>query len=187
MTTNETPSPSKTTAANPVPSLNLTPTSSNRNTQDLLARQAEYADLCHKVAVGMLFAAPVIIALPPRKLDIYTVGLGFAWVYCLNRVTKSYGTDLMHVIGGKRLEEREAKKGDGGMVGWRGESVYKQHREREEEGKGIGEMIMESVWQQKDKRKLAPEEEEEEGLPLRERLARHERLERAREEAGEGK
>jgi len=179
MTINETSSPS------------TPPPSPDRNTQDLLARQADYADLCHKIAVGMLFVAPAIIALPPRKLDVYTVGLGFAWVYCLNRVTKSHGADLMHAIGGKRVEEeREAKKGDGGMVGWRGESVYKQHREREEEGKGIGEMIVESVWdvwQQKDKRKLAPEEEEEEDLPLRERFARHERLKREREEAEEGK
>jgi len=140
----------------------------------------------HKVALGVLFVVPILIALPPRKIDPYTFGLGIAWVFCLNEVTKYHGTTLLDSL----RQEQKASLSDKEAVaelakGWKGECVYGQHREREEEGKGIGEMIMEScwdVWQQRDKRRLTPEQEAEEDLPLAERVKKFEREARERKE-----
>jgi len=109
-----------------------------------------------------------------------------AWVFCLNEVTKYHGTTLLDSL----RQEQKASLSDKEAVaelakGWKGECVYGQHRGREEEGKGIGEMIMEScwdVWQQRDKRRLTPEQEAEEDLPLAERVKKFEREARERKE-----
>ncbi|KAI5806969.1 hypothetical protein EDC01DRAFT_637659 [Geopyxis carbonaria] len=154
---------------------------------DVLAQQQDYMTLRYRVALGMLAVAPALIALPPRKLDVFSFGLAGCWVYSLNEVVRqTRGQNLAYALGGERRVEAAKKSGAAaGLGGWRGDDVIRQHKEREEEGKGIGEMIGESVWdvwQQRDKRKLTPEEEEEEERPLRERLERYERLEKERRE-----
>jgi hypothetical protein len=139
---------------------------------DMINLQDDYLKLRRNVALGMLVVAPALIALPPRKLDLFTFGLGFTWVVCLNEVLKPRGTDLAHVLVGR--EKKPAGTEEVGInKDWKGHDVYKQFREKEEEGKGIREMIMESVWevwQQKDKRQLTPEQEDEEDRPLKERF-----------------
>ncbi|KAF8534269.1 hypothetical protein BDD12DRAFT_690880, partial [Trichophaea hybrida] len=118
-----------------------------------LAQQNEYYELQQRVALGVLIVAPILIALPPRKIDPYTFGLGVAWVFCLNEVTKYRGTTLLGSLRNRKTQSVGEIKAEADN-GWKGESVFGQYREREEEGKGIGEMIMVScwdVWQQRDK------------------------------------
>ncbi|KAI5843762.1 hypothetical protein BZA05DRAFT_410587 [Tricharina praecox] len=159
---------------------------------ELLERQNDYLALRHNVAMGMLIVAPALIALPPRKLDIYTAGLAFTWVFCLNEVTKHHfnGAGILRVIVGKRegeLEEQQRKEKEL-TTGWRGEDVHataKFFKEREEEGLGIGEIIKESVWdvwQQRGSRKITPEEEADEELPLKERVLKYEKEIREKKE-----
>ncbi|KAI5812631.1 hypothetical protein BZA77DRAFT_323692 [Pyronema omphalodes] len=155
--------------------------------EQLLARQAEYQDLQYKVALGMVVLGPILVALPPRKLDHYTFGLGLVWLYTLNEVSKHHGgkTIMERVFNLNSQKENEKPLDQDIKKGWLGESVFAQYREREEEGKGIAEMIMESVWdvwQQRDKRSLTREQEEEEELPLRERIKKvQEEREKVRE------
>jgi len=90
---------------------------------DMLERQNDYLALRHNVAFGMLFVAPAIIALPPRKLDIYTVSLAFTWVFCLNEVMKHHfnGAGTLRFIAGKREGTEEQRRKEEGLVtGWRG-------------------------------------------------------------------
>lgn len=48
----------------------------------------DYATFIHTTSLALLFLAPVLIALPPRKLDLYTVALGGAFVLSANQLTK---------------------------------------------------------------------------------------------------
>lgn len=112
------------------------------------------------------------------------------WLYTLNEVSKHHGgkTIVERVFApSSATQEKERSLEQEIKKGWLGESVFAQYREREEEGKGIGEMIMESVWdvwQQRDKRSLTREQEEEEEMPLRERVKKvQEEREKVRERA----
>lgn len=40
----------------------------------------DYNKFLNTVSLGTLFVAPILIALPPRKLDFYTFSLGGAWM-----------------------------------------------------------------------------------------------------------
>jgi hypothetical protein len=40
----------------------------------------DYNKFLNTVSLGTLFVAPILIALPPRKLDFYTFSLGGAWI-----------------------------------------------------------------------------------------------------------
>ena len=44
-------------------------------------------DLQSKASIALCVACPVIIALPPRKIDFYTFGLVAIWVFSANRVS----------------------------------------------------------------------------------------------------
>ena len=156
---------------------------------ELLQQQNEYTDLRYKVALGLAVACPLMMLLPPRKLDLYTFGLGATLVFSLNEIAKHRGTDLLHVLAGGSKQARQTDdvaRGEKLASAWKGESVYGQHRRREDDGMGIKDMILESVWdvwQQRDKRTRTPEEEEEEEeMPLGERVKKH-TLERERKKA----
>ena len=47
-----------------------------------------YARTVHNVAVGALIACPVLALIPPRKLDIYTIGLIGTTAYSANYLTR---------------------------------------------------------------------------------------------------
>ncbi|KAA8648180.1 hypothetical protein EYZ11_000544 [Aspergillus tanneri] len=57
--------------------------------KDLQARrEADYERFKHYAAMTFLVASPVLIALPPRKLDPLTVLLSTAWCVSANHVTR---------------------------------------------------------------------------------------------------
>ncbi|KAK2745417.1 hypothetical protein FQN57_003760 [Myotisia sp. PD_48] len=69
--------------------------------QATLARDAEYQLFKHYTALTFLVAAPIIIALPPRKLDLYTISLGTAFFFSANHLTvERTGTGLLTHVGG---------------------------------------------------------------------------------------
>ena len=152
---------------NPHP-VNPTPTS-----QDLLDSQARYKALRYRTSLGILVVAPALILLPPRKMDIFTFGLGASWVYCLGEVADQHGRDPWR--GFKRYEQLEKEKLESRGTGrvaevngrlvnasgrWKGEKVVRdvQPKEEEEEGKSISAIIMQQVWdvwEQKDRNQEA--------------------------------
>ncbi|EER42057.1 conserved hypothetical protein [Histoplasma capsulatum H143] len=50
-------------------------------------RKADYEKFKNFAAYTFLFASPVFIALPPRKLDFYTFSLGAAFLVSANRIS----------------------------------------------------------------------------------------------------
>jgi hypothetical protein len=53
-------------------------------------QQAQYRQLLHYTSLGALFVCPLIIALPPRKFDLYTIGLFVATGVGANQVAREY-------------------------------------------------------------------------------------------------
>jgi hypothetical protein len=51
------------------------------------AMTKSYATFLHNTSLTMLFLAPALMALPPRKLDLYTVVLGASFVASANHLT----------------------------------------------------------------------------------------------------
>ncbi|MCJ1478883.1 hypothetical protein MMC13_007567 [Lambiella insularis] len=47
----------------------------------------DFASATHTLSLTLLLAAPLLIALPPRKLDLYTFSLAGAWLVSANHVT----------------------------------------------------------------------------------------------------
>ena len=126
----------------------------------MLFRSARYATLRYRTSLGILIVAPALILLPPRKMDIFTFGLGASWVYCLGEVADQHGRDPWR--GFKRYERFNKGKvaevnGEVVKVGeWKGERIVRdvQPKGEEEEGKSISGIILQQVWdvwEQKDK------------------------------------
>ena len=64
---------------------------SNPHDPTLAQREAmtnSYNAFLHNTSLTMLFLAPALIALPPRKLDLYTVALAGSFVASANHLTK---------------------------------------------------------------------------------------------------
>jgi hypothetical protein len=56
--------------------------------------------LKRNLAIGLLIACPILIALPPRKLDVYTFGLGATTFISLNHLQKhTTGRSFLNRIG----------------------------------------------------------------------------------------
>lgn len=81
------------------------PTDSNTSTSDVAARRyADYLRFKHYAAWTFVVASPVLIALPPRKLDLYTVALSSAFVVSANHLYRErYGRGILDGLG-RRLE-----------------------------------------------------------------------------------
>ncbi|PUU83535.1 hypothetical protein B9Z19DRAFT_1098598 [Tuber borchii] len=159
--------PTQTDAARPaVTDENPPPANPAPTSQDPLDNQARYAMLRYRTSLGILVAAPALILLPPRKMDIFTFGLGASWVYCLGEVADQHGRDPWR--GFKRYEQLNKGKAEGRVAGtngelvkageWKGEKIVRDVRpkeeEQEEEGKSISGIIMQQVWdvwEQKDR------------------------------------
>ncbi len=50
------------------------------------SEQERYERIKYNFSLGLLVVCPLIIALPPRKLDFYTFGLGMCWVFAADQV-----------------------------------------------------------------------------------------------------
>lgn len=63
------------------------------------SEQDQYARLKHNISLGLLVTCPILIALPPRKLDFYTFGLSTFWLLSLNQITteRSGRSILQHI------------------------------------------------------------------------------------------
>ncbi|RPA91897.1 hypothetical protein L873DRAFT_1848071 [Choiromyces venosus 120613-1] len=132
--------------------------------QTLLDNQARYKSLRYKASLGVLVIAPALILLPPRKMDLFTFGLGASWLYCLGEFADQHGRDpwrgfkrykqlerekLESAAAGRTSHKGKVVEVNGELVkvgGWKGEKIVRDVRPREEEGKSISEIIMEQVW-----------------------------------------
>ncbi|KAF2817730.1 uncharacterized protein BDZ99DRAFT_368329, partial [Mytilinidion resinicola] len=120
-------------------------------------RAAQFAALTHTLSWTLLFACPAIAALPPRKLDIYTFGLGAVWLTSASHIT--------HQRTGQGIWKNVASKvgAPGELPTERAREVKARLRAQEEvrrEGvRGLGEMdrgegkgkgVLERVWMGKE-------------------------------------
>jgi hypothetical protein len=65
-------------------------------------RNAQYRDLIKYTSIGALFICPLIIALPPRKLDAYTLVLLSCTAVGANQVSREYtGESILERMGGR--------------------------------------------------------------------------------------
>ncbi|KAF8421000.1 hypothetical protein EV426DRAFT_224445 [Tirmania nivea] len=62
------------------------PSPTNTTNADLARRHAQYARIRYNASLGLLLACPLVLALPPRKLNVYSFGLGLVWLYSLDEV-----------------------------------------------------------------------------------------------------
>jgi hypothetical protein len=96
----------------------------------------------HNVSLGALIACPIIILLPPRKLDIYTLALLSGMFAGGNQLSKEYtGTSMLQRFG-NRLESVSGRelppKAQEMQIRLREEKVRRE--EALAGGRGIGEM-----------------------------------------------
>ncbi|KXT07282.1 hypothetical protein AC578_2435 [Pseudocercospora eumusae] len=125
-----------------------------------------YAKTLHNAAIATLVACPILALLPPRKLDMYTIGLvgltGFSANYLVRessgrsiwqQITRQQrqpfsqpeSTSSPSIIGELQRESRN-EAGPGYAQG-----SWKAQRQQEikddvEEGKSYGDMISEQIW-----------------------------------------
>lgn len=146
-----------------------------------------YRTFQHYTALGFLFGAPVLIALPPRKLDFYTFALGSSWALSANHLYKERQRERQRSpFGGLQQHAAEASEAEvgGGGKKTRYEMVQEQLRREkrhrrllegpldgnEEEESGDGRPLsgiqkgLEKVWMGNEKpgwkeRRLAEEQE----------------------------
>lgn len=63
-----------------------------------------FGKFLHNLSIAMLVGAPVLIALPPRKLDLYTFFLTGSFIASANHLTKERtGAGLLYQLPGARL------------------------------------------------------------------------------------
>ncbi|KEF54219.1 uncharacterized protein A1O9_10015 [Exophiala aquamarina CBS 119918] len=78
----------------------------------------DYDRFLNTVTLGTLFVAPILIAMPPRKLDFYTFSLGSAWFAAASyRNLPARTLHRFQDVGGmpraaRDLQERERLRGD---------------------------------------------------------------------------
>lgn len=125
--------------------------------------------ILHNASLGMLILAPVLIAIPPRKLDLYTFALSGAFVASANRLVKertgqgllsqlpgaqaaraeqqtAKGRVLEEIVGGDRIQgSLERRDRLTGAEDWKQKRLAEE-REKLEAGEGYGGMIMDQIW-----------------------------------------
>lgn len=135
-----------------------------------------YAKTVHNVAVAALIACPILALLPPRKLDIYTIGLITTTAYSANYLVREKSgrgvwqhisrqpatiqqeTELGSVVGELQKQRRNVS-GQDYQSGWKAER-QKEIREDVEEGKGFGDMIVDQIWEVWNQGKVKDEDDE---------------------------
>ncbi|KAM3422921.1 hypothetical protein BST61_g404 [Cercospora zeina] len=105
----------------------------------------KYRRTVHNVALAALVTCPILALLPPRKLDIYTIGLIATTGYSANYLPEPFPASRVpqSVVGEMQKE---------GRVGHDYESGWKAQRQKEikedvEEGKDFSDMIIDQIWE----------------------------------------
>lgn len=137
------------------------------------SQREKYAKAVHNAALVAAIACPVLALLPPRKLDIYTIGLVGVTGYSANYlVAESTGrTVWQHVSRSPINTPVKVEQEQSSVVGElqkesRGmRDSWKTQRRKEieqdvEEGKGFGDMIVDQIWHVWNQGKVDEEEEE---------------------------
>ena len=70
-----------------MPSSSPSPGPPSTSTTSRPDRAADYARFKHITAISFLIVSPVLLALPPRKLDIHSILLGTAFLMSANHLT----------------------------------------------------------------------------------------------------
>ncbi|KAF2162207.1 hypothetical protein M409DRAFT_27584 [Zasmidium cellare ATCC 36951] len=139
------------------------------------SQREKYAKAVHNAALFAVIACPVLALIPPRKLDVYTLGLVGVTGYSANYlVAESTGRTVWQHVSRQAINTpTRLEKEQGSVVGelqkeGRGSrETWKMQRRKEieqdvEEGKGFGDMIVDQIWHVWNQGKSADEEEEEE-------------------------
>ena len=130
-----------------------------------------YHKFVHNTSIAMLFVAPVLIALPPRKLDFYTFTLGGIFAVSGNQLLRERnGVGILGLLPGRSMEAsvvaasqgrileepvktdpavkeimREARQKPIVREDWK-ERRLKEEQEKLDQGEGYGGMIMDQIW-----------------------------------------
>ncbi|KAF2238819.1 hypothetical protein EV356DRAFT_528717 [Viridothelium virens] len=91
----------------------------------------QYHRLMSRLSLAGLVVCPAIALLPPRKLDVYTFGLGMLWIGSANTVARNYsGLSLWDRLG-RNMESSDT----GGMPTERAREVQRRLREERLRGR----------------------------------------------------
>jgi hypothetical protein len=129
-----------------------------------------YHKFVHNTSLAMLVVAPVLIALPPRKLDFYTFTLGGIFAISGNQLLRERnGVGILGLLPGRSMEASVVAASQGrileepiktdpkvkeimregrkklGDEGWK-ERRLKEEQEKLDQGEGYGGMIMDQIW-----------------------------------------
>ncbi|KAI9667368.1 MAG: hypothetical protein M1821_000183 [Bathelium mastoideum] len=115
--------------------------------------EQRYNRIMNNAYLFALVACPAIIALPPRKLDVYTFGLGLLWISSADSVAKNYtGLSLWDRVGralaedparaAARRERLEAAR----EARMRGGEGFRREKGVEEEDKGRERSLLRRIW-----------------------------------------
>ena len=137
---------------------------------------ANFEDVKYKLSLGLLVVCPIIMLLPPRRLDLYTFGLGGMWAASANHALHvSSGRSILQRVSStgselpteraremQRLlrEQREAEGKQqqqqqgvlervwmgGEKEGWK-ERRLREEKEALEKGEGYGDLIAKQIWE----------------------------------------
>lgn len=107
------------------PPIRASPSSSSSTTDSYPSPEdipsfTQYAQVKHYGSLTLFLLAPVLLALPPRKLDFYTFGLAGVWTVSANQLVmeRNAGRGILESLG-----RRAGAEGEGGDGGGGGESM----------------------------------------------------------------
>ncbi|PPJ58597.1 hypothetical protein CBER1_03553 [Cercospora berteroae] len=121
----------------------------------------KYRKTVHNVALAALVTCPILALLPPRKLDIYTIGLIATTGYSANYLVRERsGRSIWQTVTrqpaafpASRMEQsvvgeiqKEGRVGHEYQSGWKAER-QKEIKEDVEEGKDFSDMIIDQIWE----------------------------------------
>lgn len=124
----------------------------------------KYKKTVHNVALAALVTCPILALLPPRKFDIYTIGLVATAGYSANfLVRERSGRSIWQTVTRqqpaqfqvRRDEEaplsvvgelQKATRGGSYESGWKAER-QKEIKEDVKEGKDFSDMIIDQIWE----------------------------------------
>ncbi|EME47275.1 hypothetical protein DOTSEDRAFT_123367 [Dothistroma septosporum NZE10] len=139
-----------------------------------------YRKAVHNAALAAVIACPILAILPPRKLDIYTLGLVGITGYSANHlIVESSGRSIRQhfsrqplrpIQSSEQLQRQEQsaiaelqKEGRSDTIKQR--DMWKLQRQKEikedvEEGKGFADMIMDQIWEVWNQGKVKEDEDD---------------------------
>ena len=121
---------------------------SPQTTQPKPSQRIASSRAVHVTALIAVVACPLLALIPPRKLDVYTVGLVGTTAYSANHlVRESSGRSIWQHVNRPNPQQMG--------LPWQNEGTretWKAQREKEiqediKEGKGFGDMIIDQIWE----------------------------------------